>query len=256
MSFLNRRTEPVPASLLPALRSHLWFASCPAALQEALVERGRLVSLNAGESLFSQGDDHAALCCVVAGALKVGAINPRDGTHRLSLYLEPYQWVGEIALIDRKPRSQDAVADTDATVLMIPQAVLEPWLDAHPQYWRDLARLACGKLRLMLMATEDMATMSIEQQLARRLVFAATSYGHAVQPTLRRRLRLPQEYLARMLGVSRQTVNKALKSLAAERVIAVHYAEIEILDAKALATHAGQFDAALWSGLQEGDSQD
>lgn len=42
-----------------------------------------------------------------------------------------------------------------------------------------------------------------------------------------------------------------MKSLATDRVIAVHYAEIEILDAKALATQAGQFDAALWSGLEE-----
>lgn len=251
---MNRRTDPVPPTLMAALRSHIWFASCPEALQEGLLQLGRLWSLKAGETLFSQGEDHGGLCCVVAGALKVGSINPRDGTHRLSLYLEPYQWVGEIALIDRKPRSQDAVADTDSTVLMIPQSVLEPWLDAHPLYWRDIARLACGKLRLMLMAAEDNASMPIEQQLARRLVFAATSYGHAVQPTLRRRLRLPQEYLARMLGVSRQTINKALKSLAADRIIAVHYAEIEILDAKALATQAGQFDAALWSGLQEADS--
>jgi CRP/FNR family cyclic AMP-dependent transcriptional regulator len=255
MTPVNRRTEPVPAALLPALRSHLWFASCPPALQEGLVERARLWSLKAGETLFSQGDEHAGLYCVMAGALRVGSISPRDGSHHLSMYLEPYQWVGEVGLIDRKPRSQGAVADTDSTVLVVPQAVLEPWLDAHPRYWRDIARLACGKLRLMLMATEDNASMSIEQQLARRLVFAATSYGHAVQPTLRRRLRLPQEYLARMLGVSRQTINKALKALACDRIIAVHYAEIEILDAKALALQAGQIDAALWSGLAQVDGE-
>lgn len=240
-------------SLLPALRSHSWFASCPIALQEALVERARLWYLKTGESLFARGEEQSGLCCVVAGALKVGSINPRDGSHHLSMYLEPYQWVGEIALIDRKPRSQDAVADTDSTVLVIQQPVLEGWLDEHPQYWRDIARLACGKLRLMLMAVEDNASLSIEQQLARRLVFAATNYGHAVQPTLRRRLRLPQEYLARMLGVSRQTINKALKSLANDRIIAVHYAEIEILDVKALALQAGQVDEALWSGLDESD---
>jgi CRP-like cAMP-binding protein len=255
MTFISRRTEPVPPSLLPALRSHTWFASCAGEMQEALIERARLWYLKAGEPLFARGDDQNSLCCVVAGALRVGSINPRDGSHHLTLYLEPYQWVGEIALIDRKPRSQDAVADTDSTVLVIQQAVLESWLDENPQYWRDIARLACGKLRLMLMAMEDSASLSIEQQLARRLVFAATSYGHAVQPTLRRRLRLPQEYLARMLGVSRQTINKALKSLASERVIAVHYAEIEILDVKALARLAGQFDAALWRGLEDvGDS--
>ncbi|RZI85163.1 MAG: Crp/Fnr family transcriptional regulator [Rubrivivax sp.] len=248
---MNRRTESPPTTLLPALRSHVWFVSCPLAFQEALLEKGRLHHLQAGETLFARGDDQGGLCCVVAGALRVGSVNPHDGTHRLSMYVEPYQWVGEIALIDRKPRSQDAVADTDATVLVIPQSVLEAWLDEHPQYWRDIARLACGKVRLMLMAMEDNASLSIEQQLARRLIFAATSYGHAVQPKLRRRLRLPQEYLARMLGVSRQTINKALKALANDRIIAVHYAEIEILDARALATQAGQFDSALWGGLEE-----
>ena len=238
---------------MPALRSHIWFSSCPQALQEGLLEHGRLCTLSAGETLFAQGDERGGLCCVVAGALMVGSVNPRDGSHRLSMYLEPYQWFGEIALIDRKPRSQDAVADMASTVLVVPQTVLEPWLDANPAHWRDIARLACGKVRLMLMAMEDNASLSIEQQLARRLIFAATGYGHAVQPTLRKRLRLPQEYLARMLGVSRQTINKALKSLASDRVIAVHYAEIEILDAAALAAQAGQVDLALWSGLPSGD---
>ncbi|MDE2402887.1 MAG: Crp/Fnr family transcriptional regulator [Burkholderiales bacterium] len=250
---MNRRTEVTPPSLLSALQSHLWFASCPADLQEALVERSRLWHLKAGETLFERGDEHDGLCCVVAGALKVGSTSPRDGSRRLTLYVEPYQWFGEIALIDRKPRSQDAVADTDATVLVVSRAALEPWLDAHPQYWRDIARLACGKVRLMLMALEDNASLSTEQQLARRLIFAATSYGLAVQPTLRRRLRLPQDYLARMLGVSRQTINKALKSLASSRVIAVHYAEIEILDVQALAAKAGPFDEALWGGLAATD---
>ena len=252
---MNRRPESSPVSLLPALRSHLWFASCPTELQEALVGRARLWHLQPEETLFARGDDHDGLCCVVAGALKVGSINPADGTHRLTLYLEPYQWFGELALIDRKPRAQDAVADTASTVLVVPRVALEPWLDAHPQYWRDLARLACGKLRLMLMTWEDNASLSIEQQLARRLLLSATSYGHAVQPTLRRHLRLPQEYLARMLGVSRQTINKALKSLASDRIIAVHYAEIEILDVKALATKSGAFDASIWSGQGHGEGQ-
>lgn len=43
-TFMNRRTDPVPPTLMPALRSHLSFASCPEALQEGLLERGRLWS--------------------------------------------------------------------------------------------------------------------------------------------------------------------------------------------------------------------
>ena len=249
---MNRRTDPVPASLMAALRSHLWFASCPQAMQEGLIERGRLYSLDADEVLFSQGDDHGALCCVVAGALRVGSVNPHDGSHRLSLYLEPYQWFGEIALIDRKPRGQDAVADMASSVLVVSHAVLEPWLDENPRFWRDIARLATGKVRMMLMVMEDNASLSIEQQLARRLMLGTTCYGQSMQPILRTKLRLPQEYLARMLGVSRQTINKALKSLARDRIIAVHYAEIEILDPAALAVRAGQLDLAIWDGPNAG----
>jgi CRP/FNR family cyclic AMP-dependent transcriptional regulator len=242
---MPHRSSPTPASLLPALRTHLWFASCPEAFQLALVERSRLWQIKAGETLFSRGDAHDGLCCVVAGALKLGSTSPVDGSHRLTLYVEPYHWFGEISLIDRLPRSQDAVADMDSTVLVVSRAQIEPWLDEHPACWRDVARLGCGKLRLMLSAMEDNATLPVEQVLARRLLFSVTNFGQATQGAPRRHVRLPQEYLARMMGVSRQTVNKALRAMARDQVLALHYAEIEILDMGALVQRAGRIDPAL-----------
>ena len=179
----------------------------------------------------------------------VGSTCPHDGSHRLTLYVEPYHWFGEVALLDRLPRPQDAVAGTDSTVLIVSRALLEPWLDEHPQYWRDIARLACTKMRLMLSALEDNATLPIAQQLARRLLFSATNFGQATATTVRRRIRVPQEYLARMLGVSRQTINKALRGMEQEQILALHYAEIEIVDLDALVTRAGPIDPVLIQGL-------
>ncbi len=245
---MQRRLDSSTLALLPALQSHLWFASCPIEMQHALVERGRLRHLKSGESLFARGDVQDGLCCVIAGALMIGSTSPHDGSHRLMLYVEPYHWFGEIALLDKLPRPQDAIAGTDSTVLVVSRALLEPWLDANPQYWRDLARLACSKMRLMLSALEDTATLPIDQQLARRLLFSATNFGQATAATIKRRVRVPQEYLAKMLGVSRQTVNKALRKLECEQVLALHYAEIEIIDLEALARRAGPIDPVLVQG--------
>lgn len=242
---MARRTESTPATLLPALKSHLWFASCPESLQLALLERSRLWHIRSGEILFSRGEAQDSLCCVVAGALKLGSVNPKDGTHRLTMYVEPYHWFGEISVLDGLPRSQDAIADTDSTVLVVSGPLLMEWLQAHPEHWRDLARLACAKLRLILTAIEDNASLSIEQLVARRLLFSATNFGQSTNPSVRRRVRLPQEYLARMLGVSRQTINKALRALERERVLALHYAEIEIIDMAALVAKAGAIDPGL-----------
>ncbi len=249
---MARKTDPTPHTLLPALRTHPWFASCPEELQLALLEMSRLWYLKPGETLFSRGEAHDSLCCVVAGALKVGATDPNDGTHRLTLYLEPYQWIGEISMIDGLPRGQDAIADMDSTVMVVSGHQLETWLVDHPKYWRDIARLATGKLRMILMASDESSTLTIEQRVSRRLLASATSFGQSTTLTYRRLIRLPQDYLARMLGVSRQTINKVLRTLENDKVLALKYAEIEILDMAALLARAGPIDMEALSSRRAG----
>jgi CRP/FNR family transcriptional regulator, cyclic AMP receptor protein len=239
-----------PQHLLPALRSHLWFASCSLPLQMALVERSRVVSLKPGERLFSRGESDEALCCVLSGALKLGTFNTETDTQVLSMYVEPYQWFGEIALIDHLPRSQDAVADANSTVLVASRSVLEPWLNEHPHYWRELARLVCLKMRMLVVLVEDNASLPLDQQLVRRLLMSSTNFGMNYPMSFKRHLRLPQEYLARMMGVSRQTINRALKTLAEQGIIMVRYADIELLDVPGLMARAGPMNQSLVSSLR------
>lgn len=254
---MSRPSELSPLHLIPALRSHVWFASCSPEFQEALVDRSRVVHLRGGDRLFAKGENDEALCCVLSGALKVGSFNPDDESHLLSLYVEPYQWFGEIALIDQLPRSQDAVADGASSVLVASRSTLEPWLNKHPQHWRDVARLACLKLRVLVVMMEDNATLALEQQLARRLLMTSTNFAMNYPMSFKRHLRLPQEYLARMMGVSRQTINRALKQLAEQGVIAVRYADIELLNIPALVQRAGPMNSAFLESLKAmGESAD
>lgn len=229
---------PVAASqaLQAALRTDAWFGCCAPELQHALLALGAAVQLKAGERLFGRGADADGLYCVTAGALRVGALQ-RDGTESLLSYVEPYQWFGEIALLDDLPRTHDAVADGDTTVWQVPQGELRAWLDDHPVNWRDMARLACGKLRLAFMLLEDIAHLPLEQRLAKRLWLAAHGNGGRTGAPMRK-LRLPQEQLALMLGVTRQTANKALRALEARGVLHLHYGVIELNDMRALASAA------------------
>lgn len=229
---MSRPSEPTPLTLLPALRTQLWFAACPDAFQTALIERSRLWKLAPGEHLFERGGIPDGLCCVVAGALRVGAVLA-DGSQSMLFMLEPYQWFGEISMLDGQPRTHDAIADVDSTVLVVPQTDLHAWLDAHPQHWRDLARLACSKLRMTFTALEDLTQLPLEQRVAKHLLLALSGYGASAAST-RTRLRMPQEHLALMMGVSRQTINKTLRTLEASGAIALRYAEIELIDAAAL----------------------
>lgn len=83
-------------------------------------------------------------------------------------------------------------------------------------------------------AIEDIAHLPLEGRLAKRLWLVAHGYGGR-SGAPRRVLSLPQEQLALMLGVSRQSANKALRALEARGLIALRYGGIELLDLAALA---------------------
>ena len=223
-------SEQTLAHLLPALATDPWFASLGGAMQHALLGMARPVALHPGERLFARGEDAEGLCCVTAGALKVGALQA-DGSEALLAYLEPYQWFGEISMLDEQPRTHDATADGETGILVVGRDRLHAWLADHPVHWRDLGRLACAKLRVTFSVLEDIAHLPLERRLAKRLWLVAQGYGS--RPP-RRQIRLPQEQLALMMGVSRQTMNKALRSLEAQGLVALRYGEIELGDLAAL----------------------
>jgi CRP-like cAMP-binding protein len=149
----------------------------------------------------------------------------------------PY-WFGEICLFDGLPRTHDACAVGPCTLLQVPQQALLNILDETPQYWRDLALLMSQKLRLSFIGLEQLSLMPASVRLAHRLLMIIEGYGDIEHS--KRRLQLPQEDLAAMLSLSRQTTNALLKDLQAQGIVRLGYGEIEILDAQRLreAAHA------------------
>ena len=224
-------TLSAPATeLRQALCEDRWFASCGLPFQDALFAHGRLRQLTSGETLYSRDQQTQALYCVVAGAVRIGVTHV-GGSSALLVYLEPYHWFGELQLIDGQSSFVDARAEGETTVLCVSRSGIEGWLKSHPEYWRDLARLASGKLRIAYEVL--MEPGSLPQRLAKRLLLLTEGFGSRVQHP-RRKLRLSQEQLADMLGASRQSINKALHTLETAGAISLHYGRVEVLDIETL----------------------
>jgi len=225
--------DPSPsADIRSALLSDDWYRSCPPPLQDALIVHARERRLQPGEYLFMRGTDDGDLYCVLAGSLCVQSVDA-EGEMPVLVVLEPYHWFGELSLIDRTPRSHDAVAETEVTVLRVPCAALESWLAANPAHWRDIARLAAGKLRIAFHLMDEELRRPLLERVARRLWLVAHGWGYRTNEP-RRRIRLSQDQLARMLGTTRTGVNKALRELERQGLMRLHYGEIELLDLVAL----------------------
>ena len=213
-----------------------WFSHLPAPLQNSLLSAARLRRLAAGQALFHRGDPPCGVYAVLEGAVRIGAVNEQGKEALLSLVEAPY-WFGEICLFDGQPRTHDAYGVGACTLLHVPQNALLELLDAEPSYWRQFALLMSHKLRLAFINLEQLSLLPAPARLAHRLLAIAASYGEVAQS--RRVLQLPQEQLALMLSLSRQTTNQILKDLQHQGILRLSYGEIEILDAEQLRTLAG-----------------
>ncbi|MBB1608632.1 MULTISPECIES: Crp/Fnr family transcriptional regulator [unclassified Pseudomonas] len=228
---------PDTADCLQRIASGRWFQHLPAELREALGQAAIVRRLPAGQRLFARGDAPCGLYCVVEGRMRVGAVGA-SGKEALLALVEAPNWFGEICLFDGQPRTHDAYAEGPTTLLQVPLPALHALLAEKPQYWRDFALLMSHKLRLAFTVLEEQALLPAAQRLARRLLMLAASYGEA--QASQRELHLPQEQLAAMLGLSRQTTNHLLKELEARGVLRLSYAGIEILDVHGLRLAAGE----------------
>ena len=213
-----------------------WFRHLPGDLQRSLLAAARLRTLAAGQWLFKRGDPPCGLYAVLDGAVRISAVNAQGKEAVLSLVETPY-WFGEICLFDGLPRTHDALAMGSCTLLHVPQAAMLALLEHQPVYWREIALLMSHKLRLSLINIEQMSLMPASARLAHRLLMIAEGYGEIEQA--RRELQLPQEDLAAMLGLSRQTINSLLKSLEQQGIIGLSYGAIKVLDLPGLRHAAG-----------------
>ncbi|MFM0055820.1 Crp/Fnr family transcriptional regulator [Paraburkholderia phytofirmans] len=229
-------TASFPSNELAALLGRsAWFRSAPAAMQAQLIEAGRVERLAAGQRLFTRGDSDDGLYCVLDGLVRIGAASSA-GKEALLAVIEPVNWFGEIALFDNRPRTHDAYAERDSELFHVPRAALVALLERTPAYWHLFGLLLTQKLRLAFDAIEEAALLPAAQRVARRLLLMAGGYGEP--GALRRVLRVPQEDLAMMLALSRQTINQVLKQFETQGALKLGYAEIEIADVRKLAALA------------------
>ncbi|OAJ53960.1 Crp/Fnr family transcriptional regulator [Paraburkholderia ginsengiterrae] len=229
-------TASFPSNELAVLLGRsAWFRSAPAALQARLIEAGRVERLVAGQRLFMRGDTDDGLYCVLDGLVRIGAASS-TGKEALLAVIEPVNWFGEIALFDNRPRTHDAYAERDSELFHVPRAALVALLEHTPAYWHAFGLLLTQKLRLAFEAIEEAALLPAAPRVARRLLLMAGGYGEP--GALRRVLKVPQEDLAMMLALSRQTINQVLKQFESQGALKLGYAEIEIADVQKLSALA------------------
>ena len=195
-----------------------WFSKLSAALRADILGRAQVRRLADGAMVSARGAAADEWCGVARGAVRISSVSLSGKLITLT-YAEPGVWFGDIALFDGLPRTHDANAHGDTTLLVVRKADFKELLASHVELYDALLRLNCRRLRLMFNLIQDLNTLPLGARLARQILILVKSYGVAQGSEIRIALQLAQEDLAQLLGASRQRVNQELKGF--ERLGAV-----------------------------------
>ncbi|MDL2716713.1 MAG: cyclic nucleotide-binding domain-containing protein [Acidobacteriota bacterium] len=121
------------------------------AVSESLEE----VHLNAGSILFAQGDPGDGLYFVASGRLAILLESPAKAKLTLAL-LAPGECVGEMSLLDRRPRAATARALRASTLLKLSHASFDGLVERHPAIRDRLAALSSRRLPSLRLADTEL----------------------------------------------------------------------------------------------------
>ena len=111
--------------------------------------------LQAGETIFREGDAGDAMYVVLEGRVMISKHIPGAGEEALA-FLERGDYFGEMALIDNEPRSAEAKAsDGGAVVLAIPREVVNQLLGVQRVSSLRLLRILCSLVAKRLREIDD-----------------------------------------------------------------------------------------------------
>lgn len=210
------------------LWSKTWHDIASPELTQALTEIGVRRRLVDGELLYRQGAPGSELIGIESGVIQAVNNSPDGHEGLVGLYM-PGTWFGEVSLFDDMPRPVTTYAVGETWVLVVSAVKLRALLDKNPIWYRDFARVICNKLRAALAHIES-SVQPMSVRIAKRLIDLSQVYGVACEEGLLINLKLPQDDLARMLGLTRQSVNKELRAFEEQGLLRLQAGRITLRD--------------------------
>jgi CRP-like cAMP-binding protein len=179
--------------------------------------------------IFQKGDAGTSMMAVIRGRVKI-CTHSLEGKELVLNIINRGGVFGEIALLDGEPRTADAVTLEDTNLLVVERSRFLPFLAEHPDVALRLISMLCKRLRQTSEHLEDTMFLEAPSRLARCLLRLAGAFGRPDGMGMRLDIKLSQQQLGSLIGVSRESINKHLGEWQRDGLIGVDGGFITLRD--------------------------
>lgn len=187
---------------------------------------------------MTHGSTARTLLLVCAGTVHASVTGP--GGRRVAFKVAGAGAYGLLPLLDGRKLPNDVVAIEPVTALAVPYTAIRTELSRDPALWESLAvemgvraRAAMEQMKRFVFDPPYLHMAALLVELAERKT--GSRNGPATPE-----LRLPQERLAEMLGVSRQWATRLVRDMTRDGLVEWRYGRVTLLDLRRLRALARQ----------------
>jgi CRP/FNR family transcriptional regulator, cyclic AMP receptor protein len=209
----------------------------PEAVRVKVLELGVRRAYPPDHILLRQGEAGRSVWLLLDALIKVSA-RVENGSESLLAIRVSGDVVGEMGVIDGAPRSATVTTCGHAVAYQIDGPVFVRFLRRYPEAAMTLSRMGIERLRWANQRRLDYTGYGTDMRLARVLLDLAGRHGRQGPDGLDIGVPMTQAELGGMVGAKEVTVQKALRSLAAQRFVQPCHQRVLITDPAGLARFA------------------
>ena len=194
-----------------------------------IASRAVQINFAKGKELLVQGDPGDIMLILAEGTARVSMLTA-GGREIVLAYAEPGAVLGEIALLDGGERTASVVATSAGSALQLGRNAMRDFAASHPDFAWSLLQQLARRLRTADQTIESDRAYASGPRLARylkRLIRKdSVDAEHKVE--------LSQTELGNFAGMSREHINRQLRSWEESGIIALEQGRVRVLDADLL----------------------
>ncbi len=194
-----------------------------------LARHARVQHLRRGATVCRRGEMLSCFFGVAYGQVKL-ALRANGGEEKVLRLVGPGETFGEALVFCERPNPLDAVALSDAMLVVFPSQPIIALLDRDANFARGLLASLSERMHDMVAEIEASTLFSARRRVATYLEsLAAQSAASQV------RLPVTKTVIAARLGVTKETLSRLLRELANQGLITVQKRDIVLHDRQRLA---------------------
>lgn len=185
---------------------------------QALLQAGAAQPFARGQLIYLQGQEPTHLYCLCEGQVRAFLMSD-DGEERVLAVYRSGSIFGEASFFDGLPRMSSAEALTPCRIVALDRPTVLAEFSRNPALAPDLLQYLARTVRLLSDQVDHMSFLPAQTRIEELLRENAGPDG---------RVSLSQDEIATRVGVSRVTVNRALRTLAGEGRLETGYGYVVI----------------------------